>query len=146
MTLTIIVCGLLLLGACVFGIVLRSVRAKYLAKIRGLRRERLDLDVEIKDLNKDIALRELRVKGLVKEVEALEEAKRKEMEAAADIIPPTRSVVDVLQNNGVISAEDVLKARTFLESSKSESTEEEALMILGIVTAEQMQAAKAELG
>ena len=145
MTVTVVICVVLLVGACAYGVILRNVRNQYMTRIRGLRRDKLDVEMRVKDLKKDILLREARVATLTKEVEALEEKKRRELEEAANAAPPTRSIVDVLQANGVISAEDVLKARTYLQASKSESTEEQALVILGIVTVEQIKSAQAEL-
>lgn len=145
MTVTVVICVVLLAGACAYGIILRNVRNQYMARIRGLRRDKLDVEMKVKDLRKDILLREARVATLAKEVEGLEEERRRKLEEAANAAPPTRSVVDVLQTNGVISAEDVLKARTFLQTSKSESTEEQALVILGIVTVDQIESARAEL-
>ena len=145
MAVAVVICVVLLAGVCAYGIVLRNVRNQYMTRIRGLRRDKLDVEMKVKDLSKDILLREARVATLAKEVEALEEKKRKEQEEAADAAPFTRSVVDVLQSNGVISEEDVLKARTFLRTNKSESTEEQALVILGIVTEAQLESARAEL-
>lgn len=144
---TVLACVVLLIFALVFGGIIRNVRSNYMRKIWSLRRERFNLENDVKDFKAEMLIRETRVSNLAKEIERLELAKEREREAAAAAAgdAPSRTIAEALQYMGKISAEDVLRARTYLENTKSGSTLEEALMILGLVTPEDMQSAAEEV-
>ncbi|MBU1003525.1 MAG: hypothetical protein KKE73_13510 [Proteobacteria bacterium] len=138
---------MLLIIAIVFGGIVRNVRANYLSKIRSLRRQAFDLDNEVKDFKADVLIREAKISNLVKQIQDLELIREQEraVAAAAAENAPRRTLVQALQCMGRVTAEDVLRARTYLENAKSGSTVEEALLILGIVTSEDMQDASREV-
>ncbi|BBD08853.1 hypothetical protein [Desulfovibrio ferrophilus] len=140
----VLACVVLLIFALVFGGIVRNVRTNYLRVIRSLRHQSFDLENGIKDLKADMLIREVRVSNLEKEIESLELAKERERAAAAAGDVPSRTIVEALQYMGKITAEDVLRARTYLENTKSGSTVEEALMILGLVRPEDMDSAAQE--
>lgn len=145
MTTVVVVCAVLLLGALGFALYVRGVRSKYIARILVLRRERMQLEAEVEGLTRDTVLRQARVDTLAKELEELEEVRRREREAALLADAPKRTVIGVLQANGRITAEDVLRAKTYIESTKAGCTEEEALIILGILTDVDVREAAGEL-
>jgi len=142
----VLVCVVLLMFALVFGGIIRNVRAAYLQRIRALRRDAIVLENEVKDMRADLIIRQARITNLEKDVEALEMARERERAAAlaAADKAPSRTVVEALQYMGKVTSEDVLRARTYLESTKSNSSVEEALLILGIVTPEDVSMASKE--
>ncbi|WP_461208405.1 hypothetical protein [Desulfocurvus sp. DL9XJH121] len=116
-----------------------------MAIIVDLRARARGLEKDLDELRRDAVLRQSRVKALAVEVEELERVRREEREAALAADSPRRTVMDVLQASGRISAEDVLRARTFMSGGGGAQSEEQALIILGVITEEDVAVASREL-
>lgn len=133
--------AVLLVLAAVFGGVVRAKRESYIRKIRGLQRERIALDGRLQDLRAETTLRRTRVETMRRELEALELKRQEEREERAAVHTPRRTAVDILKDMGALSDADVERARSYLEKTNSEQSLEEALVVLGIVSPENMNGA-----
>lgn len=145
MVIVVVACIGLLLFAIIFAGYVRSVRNRYIAQIRSLRRERMELTNEVQDIRAELQLRRGRVSNLEKEIERIKQQKAEEKAAAMDAKTPARTVVDALKYMGKVTDADLEKAQTYLERSKSDSTIEQALVILELVSAEDLKLAAMEI-
>jgi len=133
--------GVLLLAAVIFGLVIRAKREQFIRQIRGLRRECFEAEMRVQDLKSEVSLRRARVDTLRKEVESLQIQKDKDRsERLAEETPP-RSALDFLQDIGRLDAAGIAKAQAYLDKTLSEQPLEKALVVLGIVSPEDMNGA-----
>ncbi len=137
-----VLCAVLLVFAVGFGGFTRSMRERYIRQIRGLRRERLDLEMRVQDLRAEVTLRRTRVETMRRQIEELEEKREAERRERADLRPPTRSALEILKDMGRLNDEGIAKAQAYLEKTRSEQSLEEALVILGIVSPQDMKGAE----
>lgn len=145
MVVVFVACIALFLFAMIFAGYVRTVRNKYIGKIRKLRRERMELTNEVQDIRAEMKLRRGRVANLERELEGIRARKAAEQAAAMDTKAPARTVVDALKYMGKVTDADLEKAKSYLEKTKSESTIEQALVILELVSAADVSAAAAEV-
>ncbi|NJB68612.1 hypothetical protein GGQ74_002285 [Desulfobaculum xiamenense] len=139
----VVVCVVMLAGAIAFSLYVRGARARYIARIQTLRLQARRKETELGDVRNDLAVRRENVRLLEKQLEKLRwegERERRAAEEAASNVEKTP--LSVLQSMGRITAEDLARAEEFRTRSGSESTIEEILVLLEIVSPEEVHSAK----
>lgn len=131
--------------AVIFALYVRGVREKYIETIQRLRVQRRRKEIDMGDVQNDIAIRKENVKLLERHMETLrlehEREKRRLAEEAA--AGEERTALSVLESMGRVSKEDIDRAEEFRAKSGSEASIEEVLVLLEIVSPEEVQNAKA---
>ncbi|MFK4763595.1 hypothetical protein ACI3L3_02300 [Desulfobaculum sp. SPO524] len=140
-----ILAGVIFVFAVIFALYVRGVREKYIETIQRLRVQRRRKEIDMGDAQNDIAIRKENVKLLERHMETLrlehEREKRRLAEEAA--AGEERTALSVLESMGRVSQEDIDRAEEFRAKSGSEASIEEVLVLLEIVSPEEVQNAKA---
>ncbi len=140
-----ILAGVIFVFAVIFALYVRGVREKYIETIQRLRVQRRRKEIDMGDAQNDIAIRKENVKLLERHLETLrlehEREKRRLAEEAA--AGEERTALSVLESMGRVSQEDIDRAEEFRAKSGSEASIEEVLVLLEIVSPEEVQNAKA---
>lgn len=135
------VCGAFFVLAVISGGGIRMKRQSLIRKIQTLRRKRLEAEMGLQDMKEQLVLRASRVKALRQELESLRYRQEELREERIAKEAPIRTALDILVDMGRIGPDELHRAKEYLEKTKSESSVEEALVILGIVTPEDMNGA-----
>lgn len=140
-----ILAAVIFVFAVIFALYVRGVREKYIETIQRLRVQRRRKEIDMGDAQNDIAIRKENVKLLERHMETLrlehEREKRRLAEEAA--AGEERTALSVLESMGRVSQEDIDRAEEFRAKSGSEASIEEVLVLLEIVSPEEVQNAKA---
>ncbi|BBD08851.1 hypothetical protein [Desulfovibrio ferrophilus] len=140
-----LVCVILLAYFIVLGGLVLNKRRKLNHEIRGMLGDLKGLEKDLLSIQKDVLLRQGRVDLIRKDVQALRVAIEQEKKAAAQSDAPRQDIVGVLMSMGKVTDSDLLRVTAHLEETKSGSSVEEALVILGIVSPEDMEIATQEV-
>jgi len=140
-----LMCVALLVYFIVLGGLALNKRRKLNHEIRALLGDLKGLEKDYKSLSRDVLLRQERVELIRKELAGLRQMIEQEKQAAANADAPQQDIIGVLKTMGKLTDQDLLRVSKHLEETKSLSTVEEALVILGIVSPEDMERATQEL-
>lgn len=140
-----LVCVALLAYFIVLGGLVLSKRTKLNHEIRRMLGDLQGLEKDHQTLAKDVLLRQGRVDLIRKEVGQLRQVIEEEKRAAANAEAPRQDIIGALKALGKVTDKDLERVARHLAETKSLSSVEEALVILGIVSPEDMEIANQEL-
>lgn len=143
--LLVIVCGGAFVIAVIFALYVRGVRERYIGQIQSLKIQTRRKENELTDVKNDFTIRKENVRLLERQLESLRfNAERDQSRAAAEAAEgEERTALSVLLHMGRVTQADVERAEDFKGKSGSEQTIEEVLVLLDVVSPEEVKNARA---